>query len=440
MTPDSNSLPRREFLRHGAFASGALAATALSAPTLTHAAPAASADPDEQFQFAFMGLNGRGLDLLREFVATGQVLVTWLCDVDKRAIEKAGTFVKTKQSRPFKTAADYRRVLEDRRVQGIVMATPDHWHAPGAIAALKAGKHVYVEKPLSHNPREGEMVVDAVRRGKSILQVGLQRRSIPWVIQAVRRVQQEEIGRVRFARAWYVNHRESIGFGQLAPVPEYLDYSLWQGPAPERPFRDNVVHYNWHWFWNWGTGELGNNGVHLLDVARWAMQVDCPVRVTSGGGRYHFEDDQESPDTQSVTYDFGDRMIIWEHRSCQSTPTEGESHGVAFYGTRATLILGAAGYRILDPAGKQLEAVTGDVPVAPHIRNFLECFTNVGRVPAASAEDGHKSTLLCHLGNIAQRTGEVVSLNPKTLQLRDPSKNITRLWAREYRPGWNPAA
>jgi predicted dehydrogenase len=348
--------------------------------------------------------------------------------------------VKQTQTRPFKTTPDFRRVVEDRRVQAVVIAAPHHVHAPAAVAALKANKHVYLEQPVSHNAREGEMILDALRRGKSIFQAGLQRRSVPWIAQVIRRVQQDEFGRVRFARAWYTDRRESLGFGQLAPVPADLDFLLWQGPAPDRPYRDNLIPGNWRWFWHWGTGELGAQGVPWLDLARWGLQVDCPTRVASSGGRYHFEDDQETPDTQVVTYDFGDRSLVWEHRSCQSTPSEGEPYGVAFYGAKATLVLGPKGYRLLDLAGKETEAVAGEVPTTPHVANFIECFTNRARTPAANAEDAHKSCLLAHLGNLAQRAGETVFLNPKTLQLREPKPAMARLWSREYRPGWNPAA
>lgn len=422
---------RRQFLRATA-ATTAVAAASRPASTFAQATR-----PTARVEVAVMGLNSRGMDLLKEFLAQPQVVVTWLCDVDQRALDKAAQLVREKQTLAVKTSPDIRRVLEDRRLQAVVIAAPDHWHAPAAILAVQAGKHVYVEKPLTHNPREGEWLIEAVRRARTVVQVGLQRRSTPWVQEAIRRVQSGELGEVPFARAWYANRRPGIGFGQLAPVPDWLNFDLWQGPAPERPFRDNYVHYHWHWFWHWGTGELGNNGVHFLDLIRWGLQLDCPTRVTSGGGRHYFDDDQETPDTQVVTYDFGKQTVVWEHRSCDPQPLEGEAAGIAFHGQRSTLILGGRGFRVVDPDGKETFRMDGGVPSAPHVANFLDCITNPGRTPAATADDGHLSTLWCHLGNIAHRTRQTLELNPATRQPR-ANREAAKLWSREYRPGWQP--
>jgi predicted dehydrogenase len=397
------------------------------------------AQAEEKIQIGFMGLNSRGAALLSEFLKTNRVIVTWLCDVDRRAIDAAGQKVREQQGLPFRTTADFRQMLDDRRMRALVIATPDHWHAPAAILAAQAGKDVYLEKPVSHNPREGELMVEAFRRSRTVLQGGLQRRSLPWVVQAMNRLRAGELGPIHFARGWYADNRGGIGFGQLAPIPEWLDYSLWQGPATERPFRDNIVHYNWHWFWHWGTGELGNNGVHFLDLVRWGLDLKCPARVTSAGGRHFFDDDQETPDTQVVTYDFGDRTVVWEHRSCQPQPSEEEAAGVAFYGRRGTLIIGSDGYRILNLAGAETHRVEGGVATGPHVGNFLDCIVHRGRTPASTAVDGHLSTLMCHLGNIALRTGGSIEVNPETQQLRDAGA-AARYWSREYRPGWQPSA
>ncbi len=426
--PSGSSLTpnRRSFIR----------STVAAAATAPFILPGRAAEV-EKLELGFMGLNSRGAALVKDFLGTGRVIVTWLCDVDQRAVDKVGAMVKETQVRAFRTTANFQHLLEDRRLQGLVIATPDHWHAIATLQALKAGKPVYVEKPLSHNPREGERVVEAQRKTRVPVQVGLQRRSVPWVRSAVQRVQDGELGEVHFARTWYGNRRESIGFGQLAPVPDWLDFALWQGPAPTRPFRDNVVHYNWHWFWHWGTGELGNNGVHFLDLVRWALKLDCPDRVTSAGGRYYFRDDQETPDTQVVTYEFGSTTVVWEHRSCQPSTLEGEDSGVAFYGTKASLVLGSSGYRILDLAGRELARVEGKVPSTPHVSEFLDVVEDRGKVLSAPAEEGHLSTLLCHLGNIAHRTGQALTLNAKTRQLREPGA-AARFWSREYDSAWTP--
>jgi predicted dehydrogenase len=331
---------------------------------------------------------------------------------------------------------DFRRILDDPGVDALVVAAPDHWHAPAAILACSAGKHVYMEKPASHNAREGELAVAAARKFNRVVQVGTQRRSMPKVVEAIELIRGGALGPVRFARGWYTNTRGSIGRGNPAPVPPWLDWALWQGPAPERPYQDNVVHYNWHWFWHWGTGELGNNGIHALDLCRWGLGVDYARRITSGGGRYHFTDDQESPDTNVVTFDFGDRAISWEGRSCQRHGIEGSGFGASFHGEKGTLVIDGANYTLFDAGDKPASKMAGSGSDDPHLKNFLDCIRS-GRRPNADIEEGHKSTLLCHLGNIAWRVGRTVNCDPRTGRIVG-DKGAARLWGREYRKGWEP--
>ena len=221
----------------------------------------------------------------------------------------------------------------------------------------------------------------------------------------------------------------------VAPPPQ-LDYALWQGPAPERPYRDNVVHYNWHWFWDWGTGELGNNGIHALDVCRWGMQVDYPRRVVCGGGRYHFDDDQETPDTQLATFDFGDRAIHWEHRTWNRVGLDGDAFGCTFYGEQGTLSLAGPGYRVFDHQGKMVLEEPAGTGSLEHVANFLAAIRE-GTPLAAEIAEGVKSTALCHLGNIAWRTGRALTCDPATGHILDDPA-ASQLWSREYRPGWEP--
>jgi len=268
------------------------------------------------------------------------------------------------------------------------------------------------------------------------VQVGTQRRSMPGIIEAIGRLKGGEIGRVLFARGWYDNTRGSIGRGNPAPVPEWLDYDLWQGPAPARPFRDNFLHYNWHWFWHWGTGELGNNGVHALDLCRWGLGVDYPRRVTAGGGRYAHDDDQETPDTCVVTFDYGDKGITWEGRSWHPRGFEGAAFGVAFYGDRGTMLIEGGGYRILDMQGHEVARSAQPASDAPHLKNFLDSVRS-GRRPNADIEEGHKCALLCHLGNIAYRTGHTLNIDPATGHILGDAE-AQALWKREYRKGWEP--
>ncbi|HTE19014.1 MAG TPA: Gfo/Idh/MocA family oxidoreductase, partial [Armatimonadota bacterium] len=359
-----------------------------------------------------------------------------LCDVDERAIETATAALTKAGAKPPKAVRDFRKILDDPAVDALVIAAPDHWHAPATILACDAGKHVYVEKPASHNPREGELMIAAARKHRRVVQLGTQRRSMPGVIEAVTKVRSGDIGQVLLARGWYNNSRPTIGHGKTAPVPGWLDYDLWQGPAPERPFRDNVVHYNWHWFWHWGTGELGNNGIHSLDVCRWGLGVDYPLRVTAGGGKYRYEDDQETPDTHMVTYDFGGKSITWEGRSWHRRGFEDSMFGIAFYGDNGTVVIDGGGYRVLDPQGKEIGKGSGDASDAPHLRNFLQC-VRTGDRPNADIEEGHRSTLLCHLGNIAYRTGHTLNVDPKTGRVVG-DREAMALWSREYRKGWAP--
>lgn len=398
----------------------------------------ARAQSEDRIEIGFMGLHHRGAHLLQAFLDTRRVLVTWLCDVDQRAVESAGKTVAARQTRPFKVTPDLRRMLEDRRLQALVIATPDHWHGPAAILAAQAGKHVFLESPLAHNPREGEWLIEAFRRSRTTFQAGLQRRSLPWVIEAIGHLHQGALGPIHFARAWHAGRRGSIGFGQFAPVPSWLDYALWQGPAPDRVFRDNVVHDHWRWFWHWGTGELGAQ-VGRLDLARWGLNVDCPSRVTSVGGRYFFEDDQETPDTQVVAFQFGDRTLTWEHRSCLPETSEGTSAGITFFGSRGTLHLHDRGYRLLDADGRESRRVDGDLAAgtALHVQRFLDGIVHPARTPNATVREAHLSTLLCHLGNIAYRSGGALEVNPETQQLRnDPT--AAAYWSRDYRADWRP--
>lgn len=420
-------LSRRRF----AHTLGVAAAGAALARTLRADDP-----PAERVTLGVMGLNGRGTALCEAFAAAGGATIAYLCDVDERAIGKATAALASAQREAPRGVRDFRKILDDRRVDALVVATPDHWHAPATILACAAGKHVYVEKPASHSGREGELMVEAARKHNRVVQLGTQRRSAADHREAIERLRGGEIGRVLLARSWYAGGRGSIGRGTPAPPPAWLDWSLWQGPAPERPFRDNLVHYQWHWFWHWGTGELGNNGVHSIDVCRWGLGVDYPLRVTSAGGKYRFDDDQETPDTHLVSFDFGPATITWEGRSWHRAGAEGSSYGVAFYGEKGSLLLGDKAPRFVSLDGARSTTVTASSAGEPHVKNFLDCIRSGAR-PNADIEEGHKSTLLCHLGNIAHRTGRSVRLDPQTHQIVDDPQ-AAALWTREYRPGWEP--
>jgi len=405
--------------------------------------------PAEKVVVAVMGLNGRGTVLARVFGKTPNAEVACVCDVDAQVLAKGVTAVGEAQGKAPKGIVDFRRALEDKATDALVIAAPDHWHAPAAILALSAGKHVYVEKPCGHNPREGELLVDAQRKANRVVQMGTQRRSSPRAIEAVQAIREGVIGRPYLARAWYANRRKSIGLGKAAPVPSGLDYELWQGPAPRAPYRDNVIHYNWHWFRRWGTGEICNNGTHEIDVARWVLGVDYPVRVTSVGGRYHFEDDWEFTDTQQAGFEFaGQRSIVWQGLSCNPFPTENRGRGTIVHGTTGTVVMDQDGYTVYDLDHKVVkESIAPAVadPLAPsgddqltalHIANFVEAVRTGAPVTQPIAE-GAKSVLLCHLGNIAQWTGRALRIDPQSGHVQGDDQAMG-YWQREYAPGWTP--
>jgi predicted dehydrogenase len=421
---------RRAFLKNTALTTAALAAT--------HATSKARAadSPSEAVVMGIIGVNGRGSALADSFASIGGSRVAYVCDVDSRAVDKVVSAVAGRQSHVPKGVTDMRKIFDDPSVDAVAIATPDHWHAPATILACAAGKHVYVEKPASHNPHEGEMMVAAARKNNRVVQLGTQRRSMPKIVEAIQRVHEGEIGRVLFSRGWYNADRRSIGHGKPAPVPAWLDYTLWQGPAPDHPYQDNLIHYNWHWFWHWGTGELGNNGIHSLDLCRWGLKVDYPTRVTAGGGKYFFDDDQQTPDTHVVTWDFGDKAITWEGRNWHKQGFEDSQFGSAFYGDKGSIFIAGDAFKMYDPDGKVLAEDKGFGGHDPHVKNFLASIASANR-PNADIEEGHKGTLLCQLGNIAYRTGHTLDCDPANGHVQnDPAADA--LWSREYRPGWEP--
>ena len=429
---------RRVFLAQGvaAAAAGATIAAGADDSSSADAKSTTTEAPSEKVILAVMGTNGRGAALATAFTKQAGAEVAWICDVDDAAAAKGAAAVVSAGGKQPKTCRDLRQVLDDKSVDALVVAAPDHWHAPATILACAAGKHVYCEKPACHNPQEGEWMVAAARKHKRVVQIGTQRRSSPMVQEAIARVHRNEIGKVRFARGWITSTRPSIGHGKAAAPPDRFDYALWQGPAPAQPYRDNVIPYHWHWFWNWGTGELGNNGIHALDVCRWGLNVAVPLRVTCGGGKLFFDDDQETPDTQLVTYDYGDKSITWEHRTWNKRGLEGEDFGIIFYGDEGAIAINKRGYQVFDMAGAEQAAGTFSSGEPEHLQDFLSCI-KTGDRPRADVEVGVNSTLLCHLGNIAYRTGRTVNLDPSTSKIRDDAAQQA-LWQREYNPDWQP--
>jgi predicted dehydrogenase len=411
-----------------------------------------SGSPANKVIVAIMGANGRGTFLATHFAKLPDVEVAYICDVDENVILKSTEEVAKITGKKPQGVTDLRKLLEKKDFDALIIAAPDHWHAPAAIMAMQAGKHVYVEKPCSHNPQEGEWLVKAQKKYNKLVQMGSQRRSFSNVQAMMKNLHEGAIGRVYFARGWYTNQRASIGIGKETPVPTNLNFDLWQGPAPRRKYRDNLVHYNWHWFWHWGTGEALNNGTHELDVIRWGLGVDYPVKVVSAGGRFQFKDDWETPDTQTITYNFpNNTACTWEGRSCNRYASEGTERGVIFYGDQGTIVYpGANSYIIYGKDNKTiLKEVKDDTPldssnkVSPfeglestHLVNFAEAIRG-NTTLNAPIEEGHKSTLLPQLGNIAYRTGKVLTCDPSNGHILHDTEAV-KLWGREYEKGWEP--
>jgi len=439
---------RRSFIKKTAAGSAALYASGIM-PSFSAGSYSRIQGANDRVNVCVMGVNSRGFNHAENFARQSGCNVIHICDVDSRATDKAVARVNELTGKMPKGFKDLRKSLEDKDLDALVIAAPDHWHAPATLLAVKAGKHVYVEKPCSHSPHEGEILIQAAHKYGKVIQMGNQRRSWSNVVQAITDLKSGILGRIYLGKSWYANTRGPIGTGKEAAVPEWLDWDLWQGPAPRRKYKDIWVHYNWHWFWHWGTGEALNNGTHMVDLLRWGMGVDYPVRVSSNGGRYHFKDDWETPDTQVISMDFpGGVSLTWEGRSCNGKPVEGASVGVVFYGENGSmLITGGNEYTMFDLKGEVIKAVKDEQavnalnPVSPgealdypHVKNFLNAI-RTGEKLAADIESGHKSTLLVQLGNIAQRTGHSLTVDPQNGHILNDQKAIA-LWSREYEKGW----
>jgi predicted dehydrogenase len=445
MNPDTSSLHRRDFLKTTSAAGlGALVASHGIGPLFP-----TRGSPNERLIVGVMGLNSRGSVLARGFAGIANTLVGYLCDVDSVVLEKARVTTARTQSTPPRAVTDIRRVLDDKDVDAIVIATPDHWHTPAALLALGAGKHVYLEKPGAHNPREDEMLVEAARKYPYRVQFGTQTRSAPHVAELVQSIREGLIGTPYLARAWYANTRTTIGKGKLAPVPAHLDYELWQGPAPRTPYRDNVIHYNWHWFKRWGTGEICNNGTHEIDIARLMLGVDYPKSIVSTGGRFHFADDWEFPDTQQAIFEFdGGKSITWQGQSCNGLQMYGRARGTAILGTGGSVVVDRDGYVVYDlkntmvkqssarATSDGLNTLADDPLTQLHIENFVAA-VRTGTPLAAPIEDGAKTALLCHLGTISHQVGRKLQIDHRSGHIVGDSDAAT-LWSREYDPRWKP--
>jgi predicted dehydrogenase len=433
------SQSRRDFLKTLAIGTAGVAA-GISAKSYARIPGA-----NDRVNFAVIGLHGRGYAHLESIRANENTSLTHVCDVDGRELEKFSGVVEQKFHQAPVKVKDFRKLLEVKEIDVITIATPEHWHAPMAIMGLQAGKHVYVEKPCSHNPYEGAALVRAQKKYNRLVQMGNQQRSSPHTIQIMQKIHDGLIGRPYFGRAWYSNTRKSIGVGKVVPVPAELDWDLWQGPAPRRPYKDNVHPYNWHWFWHWGTGETLNNGTHEVDLCRWALGVGYPGRVSASGGRYHFQDDWEFYDTLTATFEYDNSMISWEGLSCEGKLTYGRSRGALICGTKGSVLVDRDGYELFGLDDKQIDRFTVgqtstskdlmsiDAMTDDHFRNLIAAIRD-GEKLHSPIDEGNISVTTLQLANIAWKLKRTLHLDQDGSVMDD--KEAQGLCRREYEKGW----
>ncbi len=439
---------RREFIKKTALGAAGitLAGMGLNASVYRNIVGA-----NDRISLAIIGL-GRRLGAYPEPIALpwSNVRLIYLCDVMKKQRENAAaTFSKHLDYQP-RLENDIRKVLEDREVDAIINATPDHWHAPGAIMGVQAGKHVYVEKPGSHNPRENELLVAARRKYGKLIQLGNQQRSAASSIEIVKKIHDGAIGSPFQAMAFYANSRGEVPRQTPANVPEGLDWELFQGPVPRRAYTHNTWDYNWHWYgWDYGTAEMGNNAIHELDIARWALQVDYPEKVSAMGEKRHLVNDGWTMyDTMLATWHFpGNKTIQWDGRSRNAYSTYGSDRGTIIYGTEGTVFVNRGGYKLFDRSGRLVSEVAeggaesgttlgggGDMS-ARHLVNFFNSIRGKETLHSP-IEEMVKSIQMCHLANISYRIRKDLKVNPVDGTTTD--RAARRLWSRQYAPGWEP--
>ncbi len=429
-------MDRRDFLgRAGTI--GVAAMVSAAAPADGRAAAA------DRVRVAMMGVNGRGKALTSLFAAQPDVEIPYICEVDRNVAGPALEIVAQAQSQTPQLVEDIRTVLDDPSVDALVVATPVHWHVPATLLACAAGKDVYVEKPLSHNVREGRLAVQAARRHQRIVQVGSQSRSRPITQRLVEFVRSGKLGDVLLAKVENTELRPDLGTLPDEPVPAGVNYDLWTGPVPQLPFNRNRFHRTYAWNWHYGAGELGDNGAHWLDICRWALDVDYPLEVSGTGRRLRFTDDKQCPDTDHITFNFAQKMILWDERIWTPYGYQKSENTMIFYGTEGMVEHGRweggrYAFRVYDRRGEQVyeeQEPSPDEGIVPHIRNFIDCIRTRAQ-PAADVEIGHVSATLCHLGNIVVRTGRNLRFDGAAESIAgDPE--AAGLLTREYREHWS---
>jgi predicted dehydrogenase len=392
-----------------------LAATSLSAVCAATSTRRAKAAPSDRLSVCLIGVRGRGSGLAKNFAVLPDVAITHICDVNEATWGSSVKLISDIQQREPKPVQDLRRIMDDKSIDAIIVATPDHWHALATIWGCQAGKHVYVEKPISNKVFEGRQMVAAARRYNRVVQVGTQSRSAPHYREVMELLRAGRIGTLHMAKAWNSQLRRRVPAVPDSSVPEGLDWNIWQGPAPQRPFNANRYTYGWRWMWDYGTGDMGNDGVHDLDIARWGLDVALPTEVNCTGDKLVFAGDiQETPDTQLVTFRFPDKpaLLVYEQRLWSPYWQEGFENGVAFYGTDGYLLIGRQSWKLVEKRNKVAIEKSVTFSDVPHAQNFVACIKSGAR-PNCDIEEGYRSTLLAHLGNLSFRVGRPLKVGPE---------------------------
>ena len=418
--------------------------------SLLRTAPAlylGQASANEKLTIACMGVRGRAGHLMRGFAAMPDVEISTLIDIDERQFKDALKAVADRKGKEPKVERDFRRVLEDKSIDALVVGTPDHWHAIPAIMACQAGKHVYVEKPCSHNLLEGRAMLAAARKHNRVMQVGIQSRSGRHFDEALEYLRSGALGKVTFSRGWETARQKSIGHPPDSDPPAGVDYDMWLGPAPKRRFNPARFHSNWRWFFDYGTGDLGNDGVHRIDYARRGLEAaftgmgqklpEWPSAVVASGGKHFFDDDQEWPDNLIVTWDYPGALLTYEMRVWTGSQMEGEEEGAAIYGEHGHVVIGNTSWRAYGPKGERLPKggeSTNEQHDPAHKRDFVEAIRN-SRRPKCDIAIGHVSSSMTHLGNIAWRVDRKLKFDAATQRfVGDEAAN--KLLGRTYRAPW----
>jgi len=437
-------MQRRQFLQK----STALAATAAATSVLSDS-QVAKASASERIRVGVMGAGGRAYSLNRTFAANKNAEIVAIADIDPSRVPKTVAEVTKLQGKEPKVLKDFRKLIDDDSIDALVVGTPDHWHAIPTILACLAGKDVYVEKPDSHNIVEGQRMVAAMRKHKRIVQMGSQHRSTGRLQSALEYIRSGAFGKCLVAKAWESTRQGAIGFPKDGTPPAGVDYDMWIGAAPKRPFNVNRFHGRWRWFYDYGTGDLGNDGVHRLDMAFAALSAAVeteggdplylPRRISSVGGKWYFDDAQEFPDTLQVSYQYDGappRILTYEMRIWAPYGFHGESEGSALYGDKGYIIIGNRSWRAYTKSNKLVKEVAGDSFEGPHVQNFIDCIKSRDKPYCDVETIGHPASVLCHAGNISARVGRELTLDPQTETFENDDEANALRGRPEWRKPW----